>query len=171
MKNKITLLESAVILLAMLALVVIFLRNNIGITRSFIEKDARKSHAIKDDWQVAKDTTDAMSAMVFYSEDKSKHVYSIYINHPGLSLGYHFRMGGSGGSIEHSVVEISITDNRDRAFLSLNKQQVCKIEIDNGIENKTIEVDSEKPFAYIIPRNSGAVTFYDIDGNIINPIS
>lgn len=170
MKKKITLLKSVILLLTMFALVVLFLKNNIGITRSFIEKDARKSQAINDNWQVVKHTTDTMSAMVFYPEDKSGHVYSVYINHPGLSLGYYFRMGGSNSFIEQSAVEISITDNSDRAFLSLNKQQICKIEIDDGKENKIIEVDSEKPFAYLLPKNIGIVTFYDIEGKIINPI-
>lgn len=171
MKKKITSLKSVAPLLTMFALVFLFLKNNMGITRSFIEKDARKSQAIKDNWQAAKHTTNTMSAMIFYPEDKSGHVYSVYITHSGLSLGYYFRMGGSNSSIEQSVAEISITDNRDRAFLSLNKQQVCKIEIDNGVENKTIEVDSEKPFVYIIPKNSGNITFYDIEGNIVNPKS
>jgi hypothetical protein len=35
---------------------------------------------------------------------------------------------------------------------------------------KTIEIDSEKPFAFILPVNAGNVTIYDINGNVIESI-
>ena len=81
------------IILGVVLLLFIFLwgNNDIGINKHFIEKEARKSSKIHDDWQVAIDTTDIMSAMVFYPEDKSDHSFQIYVNRSGLSFGYFFR--------------------------------------------------------------------------------
>ena len=47
---------------------------------------------------------------------------------------------------------------------------MSKVEIDDGNEVQTIEIDSEKPFAFILPANAGNVTIYDINGNIVESV-
>ncbi|NYB73572.1 hypothetical protein HZF24_05400 [Sedimentibacter hydroxybenzoicus DSM 7310] len=148
----------------------LYINDTIGTNKSDIEKDARSSQKIKDNWSVAKDTTDIMSAMIFYSDDFNDHTFSIYVNRPGFSFGYFFRLGGSIIEAEKYVAEIQIEGYNERAFVSMNEQKVNKIEIDDGNSVQTINIDTEKPFAVILSANAGNVTIYDIKGNIVESI-
>lgn len=151
----------AIVIISFLAL---YLNNDIGINKANIEKDARGSQRISNEWQVAKDTTKIMSAMIFYDESLSNHTFSIYVNRPGLSFGYFFR---GGGSMMEGVTEFYINGYNERAFISMNKRQVSKVEIDNGNSIEIIEFESREPFVFILPVNIGSVTFYDINGNVV----
>ncbi len=111
-----------------------------------------------------------MSAMVFYDPNISDHTFSIYVNRPGISFGYFFRGGGSIAQVEEYITEFRIGGLKERAFVSLNKQKISKIIVDDGNAINTIEIDSTKPFAVVLPVNAGAVTIYDTDGNIIDSI-
>ncbi|NOH15463.1 hypothetical protein HMJ28_03525 [Clostridium cochlearium] len=147
-----------------------FFNNYIGTCKSNIEKDARISQKISDDWQVAKQTTETMSAMIFYDENLSDYTFSIYVKPKGLSLGYFFKYGGSTGSIMESIAEVHMNGYNERAYISMNKQQLSKVEIGNGKNTEIIKIDSRKPFALILSVNIGVATFYDINNNVVNPI-
>ena len=164
MKNTIKYIGVFIVVI-LLAFYFLYSNNYIGVSKSNIEKDARYYQKIDDTWAVAKDTTEAMSAMFFYSEDVADHTFSIYVNRPGFSFGYFFMSGGSLNPNE--IAEIHMKGYNERALISVNKQQVNKMEIDDGNEVRTIEIDSEKPFVFILPVNAGIATFYDINGNII----
>lgn len=138
--------------------------NAIGTYKENIEMDARSSQKVPVGWQVSKDTTQTMSAMIFYDESRINHTFSIYINRPGLSFGYFFR---SGGSIADGVTEFDLNGSNERAFVSMNKQQISKVVIDNGSSIQTLKIQSTKPFAFILPINIGTVTLYDINGNVV----
>ncbi len=151
-------------------MIILYLYNigDIGITKNRIEVDAIKSHHIKEDWLVVKDTTKSMSVLVFYPEDLSSYTLSIYINRPGLSFGYKFRYGGGGDSIDKSYIEEFQTRGiDDRAFVSINKHYVSNVKIDDGTQIKNIDINSKAPFVIILPRNCGMVTFYDLFGKQI----
>lgn len=165
-------LKTLGIVLGVLLLLFSFLwfNNYIGISKNSIEKDARCSSKIKDDWQVAMDSSSIMSAMVFYPEDKSDLSYQIYVNHPGLSFGYFFRGGGNSIEIERYIAEFTVEGCEDRAFISLNTQQVVKAEIDNGDKIEIINIDSVKPFVIVISKNIGSITFFDKNNNVIDTI-
>lgn len=150
----------------------LFIREHIGVTKESIEKDARHSQHIDDDWLVSMETTDVLSAMIFYPDpidlqQTDQHTFSIYTNNPGFSFGYHFSSGGSSGSLYAGVQEFYRESYSDRAFLSMNKQQICKAEIDDGTRIKTIPIDSQKPFVIVFPARDGNVTFYDINGHAV----
>ena len=49
----------------------------------------------------------------------------------------------------------------------MNYPQVAKIEINNGKETQVIDIDSQKPFAIVIPEDSGFVQLYDVNGNSV----
>lgn len=169
MKNAMKYLGSFIVVI-LIAVCFLFFNNGIGISKSNIEKGARYSHKIEATWNVAKDTTETMSAMIFYSDDLADHTFSIYVNRPGLSFGYFFRGGGSVIETEKYIAEIHIEGYNERSFVSMNKQQVSKVEIDDGNIVQTIKIDSEKPFAFILPNNVGSVTIYDINGNIVESV-
>ena len=142
--------------------------NDIGISKKSIEKDARESSNIKDDWECAMDTSDIISAMVFYPKDKSDHSFQIYVNRPGLSFGFFFRSGGDSEAVKNYIAEFTFEGYNDRVFISLNTPQVEKMEIDNGDTIEVIDIDSTKPFAIVLPKNIGDITFFDINENIVD---
>lgn len=164
--------KTASVLLAAvaLALLCMWANHDIGVSKNSLEQDARVLSAVKDGWQMAEDTSDWMSAMVFYPPDKSDHSFQLYVNRPGLSFGYFFRGGGSLAAVETSIAEFTVEGCEDRAFVSLNTQGIVKVEIDSGAAVKEIELDGAKPFAMVLPRNIGWITFLDRDGNAVEPI-
>ncbi len=161
---------SGVVVALLISIGMLYVNNDIGINKSKLEVNARKSQKIEVDWQAAKGISKTMAAMIFYSKDLSDSTFSIYVNHPGLSFGYFFRAGGSVLETEEYIAECTVEGYDERAFISMNKQQVCKVEIDDGNEIRTIEIDSEKPFAVVLPNNCGNVVFYNINESVVESV-
>lgn len=151
-------------------ILVLFFNNNIGIAKSNIEKDARNSQKISAGWQVSKASTETMSAMLFYDKNHQSHTFSIYVKGHIPSLGYFFRAGEASKAIAEGIGEFHIYGYNESAYMSMNKQQISKIEINKGDSIQTIHIESTKPFAIILPVNSGSVTIYDVNGNIIHSL-
>ena len=145
----------------------LYLNNDIGIRASKIESNIRTSQKIQDDWSVDGIVSDTMAAFISYPQDKSDHTFSVYVNRPGLSFGYFFRGGGDIVAVDKYISEFTIDEYKERAFISMNTQRVDRLEIDNGNEIQVIDIDSEKPFALILPLNAGNITFYDTDDKIV----
>ncbi len=59
----------------------------------------------------------------------------------------------------------------EKIYLSMNKQQVFKAEIDKGDTVEIIKIDSTKPFALVSPNDIGAIIFYDVNNEVVQPIS
>ncbi len=135
--------------------------NRIGISKSNIESDARYSQKIDDTWLVSKGVSDDMAAMIFFSEDKSDFTYSIYIKRPNrlFSTGYFFRRGGSVEESRAYIQQFSYEDVKSEAFVSMNEPKINRIELNN----RTIEIDGDKPFAIVVPVNSDP-RFYNDEG-------
>ena len=164
--------SSLILILCILLIFLVFLyaNHNIGITKANIQNDIRKSQKITDSWITDGTASHRMAAFLSYPEDKKEHTFSIYVNRPGLSFGYFFRGGGSLSTIAQSILEISIEGFAERAFLSMNTQNIVRLEIDDGTTIEKLDLDKEKPFALVLPENAGVVTFYDIRGNIVKTI-
>ena len=110
-----------------------------------------------------------MSALLYYSEDKSDYTASIYVNRRGFSFGYFFRNGGSILEYGTDITAFELEGYAKRAYLSMNMSQICQIEIDNGNQIESINIDSTKPFVVVLPMNNGNITFYDVNQNEIVP--
>lgn len=149
---------------------ILYFNNNIGTRKSNIEKDARISQKIDDSWQVAKSISDTMAAMLFYDEDLNDYTFSIYVNKRGLSFGYFFRGGGSTNIENEGIAEYKIEGYHEKAYLSMNRQQIAKIEIDDGNTTEIIDIDMAKPFAIVLPIGIGSIKIYDKDGNVLRTI-
>lgn len=145
----------------------LYVDHDFGIRKSALEKDVRSSQKIADDWIVQGDVSDTMAAYISYPEDRSDHTFSVYVNRPGLSFGYFFRGGGSLGEVETSIAAYTVEGYHERAFLSMNAQNVVRLEVDDGNGIRVIDMDSGKPFAIVLPVNAGTVTFYDTNGNAV----
>lgn len=55
----------------------------------------------------------------------------------------------------------------ERAFISMNAQNVKRLEIDDGNSIQVIDIDSSNPFALVLPVNAGTVTFYNAEGHAV----
>lgn len=166
MKNflKITL---GVVLVSILFVGFLYVNNDIGVASANLEADIRLSQKIKDNWMVEGSVSDTMAAYISYPQNMSDHIFSVYVNRPGLSFGYFFRGGGSLSEVDKGIAEYTVEGYKERAFISMNQQRVAQLEIDDGNSIQVMDMDSNKPFAIILPVNTGIVTFYDVNGNTV----
>jgi len=146
---------------------ILYLDHDIGVRRSKLEEDIRMSQKIKEDWAVEGMASDTVAAYISYPPDRTDHTFSVYVNRPGLSVGYFFRGGGNLSGVDEGIAEYTIEGYNERAFISMNKQGVERLEIDDGDSVEKIAIDGRKPFAIVLPANAGTVTFYDGDENEI----
>ena len=167
MKKHIGKIALTLVLVCLVAVGILYGTNCFGIRGVKIESDIRASQKIQEDWTVDGTVSDSVAAFISYPQDKSDHTYSVYVNRPGFSFGYFFRGGGDIVAVEDFISEFTIEGYNERAFISMNIQRVDHLEVDDGNEVQVIELDSEKPFAIVLPRNAGNITFYDIDGNVV----
>lgn len=156
--------------LLMIMFVILYFNNDIGINKTNIEREALISQKIPTDWEVCKDETESLVSMLFYDNKLENHIFSIYVNRKGLSFGYFFREGGSLGGMIDNVVEFNIEGFNEKIYMSTNKNEVCKIELNDGNTIKVIDIDSTKPFTVILPTNLGTVTIYDVNGNSVESV-
>ena len=145
----------------------LYINHDIGIRKTMIESDIRASQKIQEDWLINGVISEDMAAFISFSEDKTDHTYSVYINRPGLSFGYFFRGGGDIVAVDKYISEFTIDGCDERAFISMNAQKVDRLEIDDGNDIQIIDIHSESPFALVLSVNSGSITFYDKDNNVV----
>lgn len=142
----------------------LYLNNDIGICESRLESDIRSSQKIKEDWVVDGTASDTMVAFISYPRRLGAHTFSVYVNRPGLSFGYFFRGGGSLAGADTGIAEVTVNGCNEHAFISMNRQQVKRLEVDKGSSMQVIDIDSSKPFSIVLPVNAGSIAFYDVDG-------
>ena len=138
----------------------------IGITAGNLEKDARVSQKIDDNWDVSKSTTKHIGAMLFYNNTHDEFIFSIYLNRPDFSFGYFFATGVVSGGIDDSIRELTYGSNGS-VLISMNTKKVAKIELNNDSDVTTINIDSTKPFVVVLPCNYGEMTLFDLNGNVV----
>lgn len=156
-----------ILVIILLAFVIIWNANIIGVAAGSLEKDAREEQNIAGDWEMAQAVNDDLCAMLFYDEETRDYTYSIYMKKEGTAYGYFFSQGGKDAYIGEGVRGM-IFDDRGIALLSMNEDKVCKIEVDNGVTEKTMEIDPVKPFVVVIPINSGEITMYNSQGDVVS---
>ena len=167
MKKTLPKILLGVVLACALFLVFLYANNDIGKTANSLEADIRLSQKILDDWNVDGSISDTMAAFISYPQDKTDHTFSIYVNRPGLSFGYFFLGGGDIVAVDDYIAEFVVERYTERAFISMNTQNVVRVEIDDGNGVRVIDIDSGKPFAIVLPLNAGDICFYDTIGNAV----
>lgn len=155
-----------ILVIILLAFVIIWNANIIGVAAGSLEKDAREEQKISGTWEMAQAVNDDMCAMLFYDEETRDYAYSIYMKKEGTAYGYFFSQGGQDPYIGEGVRGM-IFDDKGIALLSMNEDQVSKIVVDNGVAKGTIEIDGDKPFVIVLPINSGEITMYNDMGNVV----
>ena len=163
MKDKLRiLLRIALVLLLVCGVTVgvLYVNRDIGIPTDQLEQAMRESQDIPDDWTVQTSAGDTTAAGIAYAPDHSDYVFALYIDrdtHRFFTTGWFLTIGGSLFEISDFVAAFTVYDRPETAYISMNV-------IDSGTETRTIELDSTQPFALVLPRNSGSVTFYGADG-------
>jgi len=165
--NKLVAVILGVLLVCIMFISFLYLNNDIGVQKSQLESDIRSSQKIKSDWIVDGTVSDTIAAFISYPRDMTDYTFFIYVNRPGLSFGYFFLGGGSLTGVETGIAEFTVKGYNEKAFISMNKQQVEHLEIDDGDSIQVIDIDSRKPFAIVLPVNAGNIAFYDVNGNAI----
>ena len=165
----------AFIILSALAVIIVMLsfflmKHLLGVSEERTEVEARAFHNIDECWQCIQATNDDVYAMLFFPDDRSEHFYSIYTKHKGLSKGYFPRIGGMISEIQNECVLLIFEKNDSHIYASMNKQNICKVEIDDGDYVNTILLNEEEPFILVFPSNAGNVTLYNTCGEIVAPI-
>ena len=167
MKNRFLKIVIGIVFVCILFVGYLYANNDIGVISTNLEADIRSSQKIKDDWTLDGSVSNTMAAYISYPQDMSDHTFSVYVKHPGLSFGYFFRGGGNLSEVQRGIVEFTVEGYNERAFISMNQQQVQQLEIDDGNAIQVIDIDSNKPFAIVLPINAGKITFYDVNRNTV----
>ena len=167
MKNRFLKIVIGIVFVCILFVGYLYANNDIGMTSTNLEADIRSSQKIKDDWTLDGSVSNTMAAYISYPQDMSDHTFSVYVKHPGLSFGYFFRGGGNLSEVQRGIVEFTVEGYNERAFISMNQQQVQQLEIDDGNAIQVIDIDSNKPFVIVLPINAGKITFYDVNRNTV----
>ena len=166
MKKRFLKIVIGIVFVCVLFVGFLYANNDIGMTSTNLEADIRSSQKIKDDWTLEGSVSNTMAAYISYPQDMSDHTFSVYVNRPGLSFGYFFRGGGTLSGIQRGIVEFTVEGYNERAFISMNQQQVQQLEIDDGNTIQVVDIDRNKPFAIVLPINAGNITFYDVTINV-----
>lgn len=170
MKDKLRiLLRIALVLLLVCGVTVgvLYANRDIGIPTDQLEQAMRESQDIPDDWTVQISAGDTTAAGIAYAPNHSDYSFSLYIDrdtHRFFTTGWFFTMSGSLFEISDFVAAFTVNDRPETAYISMNAEKIDRAVIDSGIETRTIELDSTQPFALVLPRSSGSVTFYGADG-------
>lgn len=167
MKNRFLKIVIGIVFVCILFVGYLYANNDIGVTSTNLEADIRSSQKIKDDWTLDGSVSNTMAAYISYPQDMSDHTFSVYVKHPGLSFGYFFRGGGNISEVQRGIVEFTVEGYNERAFISMNQQQVQQLEIDDGNAIQVIDIDSNKPFVIVLSINAGKITFYDVNRNTV----
>ena len=154
-----------ILLVCVLLFGFLYMDDDIGTSAANLESNIRNLQKIPENWIVEGDVSDTMAAYISYPQDRSDHTFSVYVNRPGLSFGYFFRGGGSLSGVERGIAEFTVDGYNERAFISMNQLKAARLEIDDGNTVQIIDLNSDQPFAIVLPANAGVIHFYDGNGN------
>ena len=155
-----------IIVMILLACLIVWQADVLGVSASRLEEDARENQNINKSWEVVQGLNDDMCAMLFFDEGRDECIYSIYLSREGFSFGYFFGKGGSDAYMTENV-EAVVFEDKGIALLSLNQDKVCKIVVGDESAEKVISVDPGKPFALVLPIDCGEITMYDEQESVV----
>ena len=154
--------------IGMMFIIINFIVNDIGVSKSNIVADIQVQQYLPDDWITLGEISDDMAAYISYSPDKSDYTYSLYINPPGLSIGYFFRAGGDLMGIGKYIQGFSLKDYSEIALISMNELGIERVEIKKNNKVEILELDSSDPFAIVLSKSAENITFFDKNNNVVD---
>nr|WP_300839699.1 hypothetical protein [uncultured Acetatifactor sp.] len=152
------------LVIVLLAFLIIWKAEVIGISKGRLEQDARERQNVAEDWEMAQAVDEDICAMLFYDNERKEYVYAVYLSKEGFSYGYFFTQGGTDAYMAEGVKGI-VFEDKGIALLSLNEDKVCKVVTEDSGEE--ILVDPQEPFAIVLPIDCGAITLYDAQNQVV----
>nr|WP_300657919.1 hypothetical protein [uncultured Acetatifactor sp.] len=152
------------LVIVLLAFLIIWKAEVIGISKGRLEQDARERQNVAEDWEMAQAVDEDICAMLFYDSERKGYVYAVYLSKEGFSYGYFFTQGGTDAYMAEGVKGI-VFEDKGIALLSLNEDKVCKVVTEDSGEE--ILVDPQEPFAIVLPIDCGAITLYDAQNQVV----
>ncbi|MCI8287019.1 MAG: hypothetical protein HFH89_05060 [Lachnospiraceae bacterium] len=163
--EKISMLLGAIVMI-LLAFLIVWQADILGVSAGRLEQDARENQSIDNSWEVAQGMNEDLCAMLFYDQERDKCTYSIYVSREGFSFGYFFGKGGTDVYMTENV-EAVVLEDKGIALLSLNQDKVCKIKVGDESDAEFISVNPGEPFALVLPIDCGEITLYDTKENVV----
>ena len=163
MKKTIAVMIGAWIIFALV------LVTDIGVTKGQIEKEIKERANIDTGWNVESEISKDMAAIIYYDKETKDFDCNIYVNYPGLSFGYLFKLCGNYPEIEDGVGMYESDKIPAAAYVSMNVPKVNRIIIGSGDDAEMIVIDSKKPFAVVVEKDRGRITLYDENDEIVTP--
>ena len=155
-----------VVLIILLAFLIVWKADIIGVSGSRLEQDARDKQNVQSNWELVQAINEDICAMLFYDENRQEYVYSVYLTREGISYGYFFAEGGSDSHMTEKVKGIAF-ENKGIVLLSLNQDNICKVVTGSDAGQETILVEPAKPFALVLPVDCSEIVMYDAQDNIV----
>ena len=149
----------------------LYFNNKIGVGKVQLKLNVTSLLDQDEDWIVSGEVSDTLAAYIMYSEDMKDFEFSIFVNRPGLSFGYFSHSGERTIAMEESIAEFTIDGYTERAFISMNRQNVKRVVIEDVNNFNEMDINSEAPFVIILPVDSGKISFYDADGNKLDYVN
>lgn len=105
-------MAAGVAMIILLAVLIVWQADILGVPEGKLEQDARKAQQIEDSWEVVRDINGDMCAMLFYDNARRSCTYSIYLTRNGMSYGYFFGQGGLDAYMVEGVKGLKFEDGR-----------------------------------------------------------
>lgn len=137
---------------------------NMGISLRSLEADARKQHDIPDTWISYMDHTDKIACILFFDPTSEKNLLSVYLNHPGLSIGYYFDMSISRDSPD-TIPQKFIFDGYGSILISTNSMKLNRLQIGNSL----LSLNTKEPFVFCLNKAHENLFLYDQNNNCVIP--
>lgn len=172
-KNR-SIIRAIIITLSVFAVIIVSLsfclmKHLMGVSKEKTEAEARVFHNIDESWQSIQATNDDVSAMLFFLPTEAVISIRFTASTKDYQKGFFFRIGGTISEISSECVQFVFEDNNSQIYASLNKQKICKAEIDDGDHVNTISLNEDDPFILVFPSNAGNVTLYNTYGEVVAP--
>lgn len=168
MKKRV-LLSIGVLCLLLIAILAAFPSPVIGLTKGSLEANARKTQNVDKSWHAASSVNENVAAVLLYNSDLSEYRYTIYATKPGFSFGYFPKESGS-EKLTEGIIDFQL--NNGEAILSLNRENVAKVQRTYGNKELTTEiykVNSSEPFVVTLSNSKDdsdeTIEIYDKQGN------
>ena len=102
------------------------------------------------------------------SPRSERSYFSVYVNRPDFPSDISFAAAEVFPGVERGIAEFTVDGHNERAFISMNQPKAARLEIDDGNTVQIIDLNSDQPFAIVLPANVGVIHFYDGNGNPVN---
>lgn len=151
------------VICVILAAAVLVLLTQSGVRKSALEKAARETMRISEQWVAVQDADGKLAALLFYDPKTLDNTVSVY-HRKGLLPGHAFQFGGTIQMKRGCVVKMVNGMQKEAAYFSLNTQKSVQAKVKGGEKTYQRTLNENTPFVLVVPDRNWQVSFYDEAG-------